>query len=372
MEEVARAGKVIVNWNGKNITEDIAPFVSSITYTDHEEGASDDISIVLDNTQGLWTGDWYPGEGDTVELYLGYADRLVNCGLFQVDEITASGPPHQMEIKAIASFVTKGMRTKNSRAFEAQTLKQIAQFFCKKYGLTLIDDTSGMLSQINMDRKTQEEKTDLQFLSELGTEYGFLFSIKGEKLVFTTYYNLDNADAVMNISRFQVGSYQITEKTYDTYASGFMNTRNAKKNKALSINVTYTNWSNQNVSEDIALVKGNATTKQQAEQKIKGQLWRKNRFKQAGNLNDLPGDPSLLAGVNFNLIGFGFMSGKYHIPTSSHKISGDGAYTTSLEIRLTGSIPKPQRVPPTKKEKDTYDGQSMDAEENEYQAEENQ
>ncbi len=364
MEEVARAGKVIVNWNGKNITEDIAPFVSSITYTDHEEGASDDISIVLDNTQGLWTGDWYPGEGDTVELYLGYADRLVNCGLFQVDEITASGPPHQMEIKAIASFVTKSLRTKNSKAFEAQTLRQIARYFCTKHGLTLIDDTGGMLSQINLERKTQEEKTDLQFLSELGTEYGFLFSVKGSRLVFTSYYNLDRAEAVTELSVNQIGSYQITEKTFDTYASGFLAARNARKNKVNKLKVDYTNWLNTNVSEDLALVKGSATTRQQAEQKIKGQLWRKNRFKQAGNLNDLPGDPSLVAGVNVNLTGLGYMSGKYHIPTSSHKISGDGAYTTSLEIRLTGSIPKPQRVPAAKKEKTTYDGEFMEAQDN--------
>jgi phage protein D len=358
MEEIARQGKIIVNWNGKNITEDIARFVSSVSYSDKEEAESDEIILVLDDGEGLWSGDWYPEEGDTVELLMGYPDKLMNCGLFQVDEITISGKPDQIEIRAIAAGITKALRTRNSKAFEEQTLRQIALFFCNKHGLQLVDETGSMLSQINMERKTQEEKTDLAFLTELATEFGFIFSIRGNKLVFTSYFNLDNTDSIKSIDKNQLSNYSIKEKTYDTYASGLISQRDAKTGKVVK-------WQATEVLEtkvtDQELFKGRVENKQQAEAKVKGGLWNKNRFKQAGNLNNMPGDPELVSGVNFDLTGCGNLSGKYHITVSNHNLSGGGAYTTSLEIRKTGSIPKPRQVPKTKKEKkEPYDANDYD------------
>ena len=92
-----------------------------------------------------------------------------------------------IEIKTIASWITKALRTRNNKAFEAMSLKQVALFFCGKHGLTLVDKSSISISQINLERKTQENKTDLAFLSELAKEYGFLFSVKGNQLVFIDY-----------------------------------------------------------------------------------------------------------------------------------------------------------------------------------------
>ena len=346
-------------WNGKNVTTDLLPYLSSVTYTDHEEGAADDVQIVLDNASGLWTGDWYPQEGDTLQFFLGYDNSLMDCGLFQIDELSFSGKPDIITIKAISSYFTQSLRSKNSKAFEAQTLKQIAQFFCTKHGLKLTDK-SGMLSDIYLERKTQEEKTDLQFLSELAKEFGFIFSVKGDQLIFTSYFDLDNAEAIKDISVFQIGNYSIIQKCFDTYQSASISKRDAKKN---TISNEYQSFDGTIVKENLLLSSGTGNKKAQ-EAKVKAGLWNKNRFKQSGNLNDLPGDPYLVAGMNFNLTGLGEISGKYHIPTSSHTITGDGAYTTSLEVRKTGDIPKPHKVPPTKPEKTEFDENTGDYEEN--------
>jgi len=357
MEEIANKPVAKIIWNGKNISGDLQPFISSATYTDNEEGAADDISIVLDNGSGLWSGDWYPAEGDTIELFLGYENKLLNCGLFQVDELTFTGKPDIITVKGIASFITKSLRTKNSKAFEAQTLRQIALYFCSKHGLKLIDNSDNMLGQIYLDRKTQEEKTDLQFLSELATEFGFVFSVKGNDLIFTSFYKLDNADAIKDISIFQIGSYSITEKCFDTYSSANMVKRDTKKNTVTTETQAFDGIS---AKEDILLVVGSGGNKKTIEAKVKAGLWSKNRFKQSGSLNDFPGDPYLVAGINFDLIGLSKISGKYHITRSNHTITGDGAYTTSVDIRKCGDILAPRRVPPTKAEKTTYDENTTD------------
>jgi len=343
--EIARQAKIIVNWNGKNITDEISRFINSVTYTDHEEESSDEINLLLDDGEGLWSGDWYPEEGDTVELLLGYTDKLVNCGLFQVDEITFTGAPDQIEIKAIAAGITQQLRTRNSKAFEEQTLRQVALYFCKKHGFSLVDDTSSMLSQINMPRKTQEEKTDLEFLSELAKEYGFIFSVRGNKMVFTSIYNLDNAPSVKEIDKSIVSSFSLKEKTYDTYQSAKMSVRNSKTSAVVE-------WSdisdNKTAKKDQLIVSGSAFSSRMAEAKVKAGLWQKNRYKQSGTINDFPGDPELVSGVNFDLTGFRNLSGKYHITTSSHRVTGDSAYTTSIDVRKTGTILKPKQVPKSK------------------------
>ena len=360
--EVAKQGIVKVIWNNKDVTADVSKYLSSATYTDREEGASDEATFVFENTTGIWSEDWYPTEGDTVELSLGYENHMLNCGLFQVDEITLSGLPDIIEVKCLAAGITKALRTRNNKAFEELTLKQIALYFANKHGLKLVD-TSLMMNQINLERKTQDEKTDLAFLAELAKEYGFIFSVKGNQLIFTSYYDLDNSASVKEIDKSQISIYSLTEKTYDTYAHAIVKKRNKNTGKIVQYDIL-----NQDTKKvDVEIIDGKTGNTQQAEIKVKAGLWNKNKFKQSGNLNDLEGDASLMAGINFDLTGFGMGSGKYHIVKSEHVISGDAAYSTSLEIRKTGTIPKPKRIPRAKKEQPTQQQEVMEnsGEENE-------
>jgi len=345
--DVARKAEITLFWNKKNVINQIKQYVSSITYTNHEEEATDEITMVLDNTSAIWSNDWYPATGDTLQLYIGYQNRQIDTGLFEIDDVSFSGPPDQVTIKAISAGISQALRTRNNKAFEDQTLKQIALFYCRKYGFTLVDG-SNMLSQIFLDRKTQENKTDLFFLSELAKEYGFMFTIKGQKMVFISYHDLEETASVCEIDKSQISNYDINVKTFDTYFGGQIRQRNRKKGKLVTYNLNGV----LSGSSDTVIITGSVASGSQAEAKVKGGLWGKNKYKQSGTIV-IPGEPLLVAGNNSDLTGLGLVSGKYHIPTSTHIVDGSGGYTTSLEVRLTGSIPKPKRIPRTKKVKPT-------------------
>lgn len=63
-------------WYGhKDITYDITPYVTSISYHDSIKNESDTIAITLDDTDGRWIKEWYPGKGDTLALHMGYQER---------------------------------------------------------------------------------------------------------------------------------------------------------------------------------------------------------------------------------------------------------------------------------------------------------
>ena len=64
-----------LDYNNKNITKDVSDYVVSIDYTDYEHGSSDEISIVFEDSEGLWNSAWIPSKGDALRLFIGYKDE---------------------------------------------------------------------------------------------------------------------------------------------------------------------------------------------------------------------------------------------------------------------------------------------------------
>ncbi len=138
-----------LEYNQKNITQDVSGYVLNIEYTDFEHGQSDEITITLENSEGLWCGSWIPSKGDALRLFIGYAgEKLLNCGIFEIDEIELNSPPDIIIVKALATGIKKSFRQKNSVGYENKTLKQIANEVAKRHNLTLV----GEIENIKVER----------------------------------------------------------------------------------------------------------------------------------------------------------------------------------------------------------------------------
>ena len=84
----------------KNITKDVSPYVTSIEYTDVEHGESDELQITFEDSEKLWQGAWIPTKGDALRAYIGYeAEKLLNCGVFEIDELEYDTPPDVITVK---------------------------------------------------------------------------------------------------------------------------------------------------------------------------------------------------------------------------------------------------------------------------------
>jgi len=82
-----------LSYNGRAITQDIAPYVMSATYTDHLTGEADSLDIELEDTDGRWLDRWYPEKGASLAYRFGYEDApLISAGRFDVDELELGGP----------------------------------------------------------------------------------------------------------------------------------------------------------------------------------------------------------------------------------------------------------------------------------------
>ncbi len=104
-------------WYGhKEITYDIAPYVTSISYSDSIKNESDVIAIALEDSAGRWVNEWYPGKATRWRCARLPGEDLLDCGIYIIDKIDISAPPSTVNIDGIATSVSKALRTKNSRA----------------------------------------------------------------------------------------------------------------------------------------------------------------------------------------------------------------------------------------------------------------
>ncbi len=355
--EAIKKPQFVVKYNAKDITRDVSQSLISVTYSDAEEGETDEFQMELEDTDGLWRDAWYPKKGDSIELSIGYDGVLMSCGKFVIDEISLRGAPDTVTIRGLAAATNSPLRTKKSTAHEKQTLRQIAERIASANRLTV----QGEIANIQIERVTQNRETDLQFLARIAKEYGYLFSVRDKNLIFTSIYHIEKGQPVLTIDRTDLISYSVTDKSVKTFKSATVKYRDPKTNKVVKSTVTakdvledrtgIVGGANVDTAADTLELTEKAENEQQARLKAQASLHRANSDGQEGAF-ELYGEPLFVAGNNFLLTGMGALSGKWHITKSTHRISRSGGYVTSLDAKRLKDVETPeQRKTPKRKPK---------------------
>jgi phage protein D len=353
----ARRPHFNIVYNKKNITSDITPYLVSINYKDATQGKSDEIQLEVSNVNGIWLDEWYPTMGDRLSVSMGYDNELFSCGLFTIDEVEWVLSPDIVCMKAVAADITDAIRTKRSDQHEGKTLLQIARKVADRYGYTIqgnIKDTG------KIARVTQDMETDLGFLNNQAMIYGYLFSVRGKVMTFTSLYDIEGAEAVTVIGREDLmpGS-SLRDKSYETYRRLHLlhYDPNAKKVVETTfehpdiVNIDGFKYSDI-IKKDTKEVRIRADNNSDAALKAAAALHSSNSMQQEGVLR-MVGNPLVLAGSNFSLVGCGKLSGKYHVMASTHKLNVKTGYITEASVKRVGFIQivkakrkKPKKVKP--------------------------
>lgn len=313
-----------IRYNKKDITMDITPFVESVSYTDNEHGQSDELEIVVDNSDGRWTKSWYPTKGDVLSAKIGHeGGKLLDCGSFEIEEPQDSGPPDVLTIKAVSTNITKALRTLNTIAYENTTLEKIARDIAKRNGLELV----GKVKDIPIKRKTQKNTTDIRFLKNLAEEYGQVFKIVDNKLVFYDLADLKKAESALSISKNMMQTRSFRDKADEVYSGAEVIYHDPKTKKQ----VKYSYKTEGADTADVLKINRRYENKQQAEETAKAALERTNGRKIEGSFT-IEGETRLVSGINADLTDLGVFSGKYSVVRSSHRIDKSSGYTTDAEV----------------------------------------
>ncbi|EGP57884.1 phage late control gene D protein (GPD), putative [Agrobacterium tumefaciens F2] len=317
-------------YRGVDISSDIKPMTTSITYTDKAHGEIDEIDVTVQDKDGLWKNDWLPEKGDTMALTIfDGAGGVLPCGTFEMDEPEASGSRSgdEMTIRGLAAPISKPLRTQKTRAFEKQSLRQIVEKVAGENSLSV----EGDIEEQNFQRVTQRRERDLEFLTRLAEDTGHYFSVRGNRAIFTSIKSVDGRAAALTISHAQLGlqllNYRFRFQTDKTYSKAKVTAMDENQKSKIEAEVEDSDVKTGDVLNITGERVENAA---QAEKLAKSRLHRKNRKSLSGSV-ELVGNVSAVAGVVVETSGFGRYDTLLVIDSSRHTMSR-GGYTTGAEL----------------------------------------
>ncbi len=342
-----------------DVTESILPDLLSFSFDDKETNEADEISLTLKDEKGKWSSNWQPNGGEVIRAYI--ANGTVTkqghelfCGRFYVDSIRASGSSsgRQVEIRGVSIPLDKPIRRKaKTRAWEKQTLKEIAQTIANENGMKLLFDCE---ENAALDRQDQSKESDLKFLSRLSEDAGLSIKVTDEKIVIfdQSHYEKKKPIKTMTLGKSPILSWDFESCQSDTYKSVSISYRDPKQKRKFnegSQNIKVDNASNKQwlnctvVHTEIDplidengqeyTMKQRATSIEEARRLAKAKLRELNRRQVTGSMSVI-GDVSLVAGVVIACEGFGKFDGNYYLESASHSMSSSGYVTNVSLVRV--------------------------------------
>ena len=189
------------------------PYVTRVTYSDNIKSESDTIEVELDDTDGRWLDNWYPGRGhaDAENGLSGREAAVLRYVLYR--RIEVSSPASVVAIRGVATSVNNAPADKIQSWFREHHAGGYRRTDCQKHQLKLV----GSIESIKIDRVTQYAETDVGFLRRLASEYGYAVKVVSDQLIFSHLATLRGQEPVKQLKPQDVASFScVTPSTAST------------------------------------------------------------------------------------------------------------------------------------------------------------
>lgn len=329
----SRKARLKLQYDNKDISEDLAPYLLSFSYSDHSSGKADDLQISLEDRKGLWMGDWLPDKGATLKATLvtenwteqGKTEELP-LGTFEIDAIDGKSSPSSVTIKALSIPESASLRgEEKTRSWEKVKLSTIAADIAGNAGFDLFYDTD---EDPEEDRIEQTEQSDLAFLQKICEDAGLSLKVSDQQIVIFDEEKYEAMEPVLTIKRGQswVLDHSFSTTTRDVYSACRVDYTSPKGKK--SISYTYT-APNKPATGKTLVVNQRVSSIAQAEKLARKKLRKQNRGETKMAFS-LMGDIRLLAARTVMVEGYGKFDGKYFIEEAEHAGAG---YKVKINLR---------------------------------------
>lgn len=174
-----------VTLDGTDLSDRLRPRLVSLTLSEKRGDEADQLDIVLTDHDGALA---IPKEGAVLKVQLGWkrgrdvAIGLIDKGSFKVDDVSHSGPPDQITIRARAADFTSQIRNRRSQNWKNTTLGAVLRDVAGRNGLNA--KISASLASIALSSISQSRESDIAFLRRLGREHDAVATIKDKHLIF--------------------------------------------------------------------------------------------------------------------------------------------------------------------------------------------
>lgn len=184
-----RRTRLILTYNDRDITADVSNYIEAFSFTERaRNGESDDLNITVENTTGIWSNGWFPERGATLtaqiisENWYRPNDYVtLDCGSFEIDDLTDSGPVSTFSIGALSVGITSSIRGESrSQAWENFKLSGLVNDIAQRHGFDVFFDSD---YDPVIDRFDQKNESDLKFLIKIAEYIGVNVRLSHNKII---------------------------------------------------------------------------------------------------------------------------------------------------------------------------------------------
>lgn len=257
-------------------------------------------------------------------------DKVLDCGLFELDSVELQGPPSSLTIKGTSlSYASTIRQTLKSKSWENMTLQGIANTIASANGMAVMFESS---NNPKYARAEQYRTSDIAFLQKLCHDAGCSLKAANNIIVIFDQATYESKSAVRTI-RFGDGTYtkyKLSTGTNNCYTSCRVYYTNSS-GVLISATEYAENYREGSDSQQCLEVKQRVSSIAEAQELAHKLLRLHNKFENEATFT-LPGDTDLVAGCVVALKDFGMWDGSYIISKATHTVSTSG-YTTQVQLR---------------------------------------
>lgn len=283
------------------------------------------------------------------------ADDVLETGAFILDKVDYSGPPTTVKISSTSlPFTSQIRQTKKTKGWEQYTLSGIANEMASTTGMTCmyLTDKDPFYARVE-----QYQTSDIDFLKQLCHDAGCSLKATNKTIVIFDQADYESKDGVRTIVKGD-GSYTKFKLMISTADVQYQSCRVFYNNPATGTSVEATAYDesydsskaeNQqlNVFRKVGSI-GEAKALAEKLLRLHNKYFRKVQI-------TFPGDPTLLAGLNIVLSGWGGWDGKYSITKAAHSVGSSGYTTTVTARKVLEEVASSEPEEEAKKEYDVGD-----------------
>ena len=338
--DLSRRTEVEIAFDGADITNSIKPYLLSVTYTDNEEGETDDLQVKVQDRDGEWLQSWLDraiaaAAGAKLTFSAAFTqknwgnDATLPTGDFELDGVSYDDPPATAAVKGTSlPFSAPIRQTKKSKAWENYALSGIAGEIAGANGLRLLFESA---NDPFYERVEQRKTSDSAFLAKLCKDAGISLKATDGALVLFDQAVYEAKPPVRTIRKGTKGGY--TKVSLSTGAAdhqyGSCRVSYVDPGSGKCIEGTYS--ANEEETGQCLEISAKVSDAGEAKALAEKRLRLHNRLTRFASFS-FPGDPALVASVTVQLEGWGGWDGKYIVKRAVHTVDTSG-YTTKINAR---------------------------------------
>jgi phage protein D len=228
----------LIHADNKPLNEHISSRILSVTVTDNRANEADELSIVLDDSDGALQ---LPKRGVRLNCLMGFkGEGLHDKGDFIVDETEWSGTPDQITIKASSANFKSNIKEAKSKSYHRKTFGEIATGIAQNHKLTLV--MTPALKAITLSHIDQTNESDLNLLQRLAKQNGAEMAVKKDRLLIFTAGSAKTASGknlpTITLTRNSGDQFRYSEQDRESDHTGvsasYQDTGKAKREKVVN------------------------------------------------------------------------------------------------------------------------------------------